>query len=449
MTTENVTEFDVAVIGAGSGGELVATLLAKGSAARPPMKVVVFENERVGGECPFVACIPSKVLLARSRQPSPDWPSAVERRDEITKGRDDSGHAEELSGAGVTVVRACAKVAAPGLVRADGTDYRARHIVVATGAQAKTLTGIECPDDVWTSSDALSSKELPASLVIIGGGPIGCELSEVYARFGTNVTVVEMADTLLRDVEPEISAAMRDHLVALGVKVLLSAKLSSITKSDEGGYVVHVADHEPIAATRVLVGIGKTPRLDGIGLEALGLDPAKVSVDDSGRLGGLDGVWAVGDVTRIAPYTHGANSQASVVADNIAGGNRSMHAAVMPRCVYTHPPVAAVGPTLAEASRTMDLVSVRVSYGDIARPTTDELGDGVLIMFANRADGAVVGASGIGQSMDELISLVTLAVETGWPVSRLQHVVQPFPTLSQLIGHGFQLLAEQTAPLSP
>ena len=443
MTKATMTEFDVAVIGTGSGGELVATLLAKGSVARPPMRVVVFENELVGGECPFVACIPSKVLLARSRQPCPDWSSAVARRDQVTEGRDDAGHVRELLAAGVTVVRGVASVAAPGLVRADATDYRARHIVVATGARAKVLTEIACPDDVWMSSDALSSEELPTSLVIIGGGPIGCELSEVYARFGTSVTVVEMADTLLSDVEPEISAAMRDHLVHLGVTVLLSATLSAITKADKGGYVVHVAGREPITTARVLVGIGKTPRLDGIGLEALGLDPANVAVDDSGRLGGLDRVWAVGDVTGIAPYTHGASAQAAVVAHNIAGGARSMRAAVMPRCVYTHPPVAAVGPTLSDASLAMDIVSVRVSYGDIARPATDELGDGVLIMFANRADGSVIGASGMGQSMDELVSLVTLAVETQWPVSRLQHIVQPFPTLSQLVGHAFKLLAEK------
>ncbi len=272
-------------------------------------------------------------------------------------------------------------------------------------------------------------------------GPIGCELSEVYARFGTTVTIVEMSDILLKDVEPEISRAMEVHLEGLGVIVLLSADLTAISGSDEG-YIVEVKGREPIACARVLVAIGKTPRLAGIGLEALGLDPREVKVDDTGRLGGIDRLWAVGDVTAFAPYTHGANSQASVVVDNIGGGTRSIHAAVMPRCVYTHPPVAAVGPTLMAAD-TSALAVVRVSYADIARPTTDELGDGLLIVFADRETGAVVGASGIGRSMDEIISQITLAIETKWPVSRLQQVVQPFPTISQLVGHAFELLATE------
>jgi pyruvate/2-oxoglutarate dehydrogenase complex dihydrolipoamide dehydrogenase (E3) component len=280
------------------------------------------------------------------------------------------------------------------------------------------------------------------SLVIVGGGPIGCELSEVYARFGTTVTIVEAGDTLLKEVEPEISRAIQNNLEALGITVLMSAALSAITEADTG-YLVHIEGRQPIPCDRVLVAIGKTPRLEGIGLETLGLDPTDVMVDDAGRLGGVDRVWGVGDVTGLAPYTHGANAQASVVVGNITGGTRSVRAAVMPRCVYTHPPVAAVGPTSSKAAEHVELAVVRVSYGDIARPTTDELGDGLLTVFADRATGSVVGASGIGRSMDEIISLITLAMETGWPARRLQHVVQPFPTISQLVGHAFEKLARE------
>ena len=441
MSNEDVRRFDVAVIGAGSGGELAATLLAKGSRARRPMTVVVFEPSLVGGECPFVACIPSKVLLARAQEPNPDWSAAIARRDKVTLGRDDASHAKELQDSGATLIRARATITGPHQVSAAGVDYQVDHIVVATGAAPNNLRDIQFPEGLWTSSDAMSTMELPRSMVIVGGGPIGCELSEVYARFGTTVTIVEMSDILLKDVEPEISSAMEVHLEGLGVIVALSADLTAISGSDEG-YIVEVKGREPIACARVLVAIGKTPRLAGIGLEALGLDPREVKVDNTGRLGGIDRLWAVGDVTALAPYTHGANSQASVVVDNIAGGMRSIHAAVMPRCVYTHPPVAAVGPTLM-AAETSALAVVRVSYADIARPTTDELGDGLLTVFADRETGAVVGASGIGRSMDEIISQITLAIETKWPVSRLQHVVQPFPTISQLVGHAFELLATE------
>ncbi len=442
MSIDDLCEFSVAVLGAGSGGELTATLLAGGSLSRAPLSVVVFEPALVGGECPFFACIPSKVLLARAQEPHPDWAAAVARRNEVTQGRDDSSHAKELEESGATLVRARATVTGPGRVRADGVDYRVEHIVVATGAAAKKLHDVECPDGVWDSSDAMSSEELPASMVIVGGGPIGCELSEVYARFGTTVTIVEAGDTMLKEVEPEISRAMQVHLEGLGITVLMSAVLSAVTEADTG-YLVQIEGRQPIPCARVLVAIGKTPRLEGIGLETLGLDPTDVVVDDAGRLGGVDRVWAVGDVTGLAPYTHGANAQASVVAENITGGTRSVRAAVMPRCVYTHPPVAAVGPTSSEAAEHVDLAVVRVSYGDIARPTTDELGDGLLTVYADRATGSVVGASGIGRSMDEIISLITLAIETGWPVSRLQHVVQPFPTISQLVGHAFEKLAQE------
>lgn len=445
MSTEDQWEFDVAVLGAGSGGELTAILLARGSSSRPPMTVVVFEPSLVGGECPFLACIPSKVLLSRAQETNPDWVAAVARRDEVTHGRNDASHANELEESGATLVRAQATVTGPGRVRANGVDYRVKHIVVATGAAPKKLHDIESPNDLWDSSDAMSSDELPTSLVIVGGGPIGCELSEVYARFGTKVTIVEASDTLLKEVEPEISSAVQAHLEGLGISVMLSAELSAITAAGTG-YVVKVKGCEPIPCARVLVAIGKTPRLDGIGLETLGLDPKDVTVDDAGRLGGVDRVWGVGDVTELAPYTHGANAQASVVVENIVGGTRSVRSAVMPRCVYTHPPVAAVGPTSSKAAEHSELAVVRVSYGDIARPTTDELGDGLLTVFADRATGAVVGASGIGRSMDEIISLITLAVETTWPVSRLQHVVQPFPTVSQLVGHAFEKLAQELGP---
>lgn len=442
MSSEDLQEFDVAILGAGSGGELTATMLARGSSSRPPLTVVVFEPSLVGGECPFLACIPSKVLLHRAQEPNPDWAAAVVQRDRVTHGRNDASHAKELEESGATLVRARATVTGPGRVRANGVDYRVKHIVVATGAAPKKLPDIECPNDVWDSSDAMSSEELPASLVIVGGGPIGCELSEVYARFGTTVTIVEASNTLLKDVEPEISSAIQAHLEGLGISVMLSAELSAITAAGTG-YLVEVKGREPIPCARVLLAIGKTPRLDEIGLETLGLDPKNVAVDDAGRLGGVDRVWGVGDVTGLAPYTHGANAQASVVVENIAGGKRSVRSAVMPRCVYTYPPVAAVGPTSSKAAEHAELAIVRVSYEDIARPTTDELGDGLLTVFADRATGAVIGASGIGRSMDEIISLITLAIETTWTVSRLQHVVQPFPTISQLVGHAFEKLAQE------
>jgi pyruvate/2-oxoglutarate dehydrogenase complex dihydrolipoamide dehydrogenase (E3) component len=207
MTTTHT--FDVAIIGGGSGGERVASIMASGSRTIPARRVVVFEPGLVGGECPFFACIPSKALLAESHRTfRPTWDQALEYRDTLTYHLDDSSHAQELTDLGVTVVRACAAIVGHGRVIADGIAYVAEHIVVATGAEPKRLDHTMAPPDVWTSADALSSRELPQSLVIIGGGPVGCELAEMYARFGVRVALVESSGVLLRDVDSTVSAAL-------------------------------------------------------------------------------------------------------------------------------------------------------------------------------------------------------------------------------------------------
>lgn len=437
--TNGATKFDVAVIGAGSGGERVASLLAKGVNQQPGKQVVVFEHGLVGGECPYYACIPSKVLLADANREPVVWEQAVKRRNEVTQNRNDSGHARDLEGAGVTLVRARAVVVGNGRVEAAGRTFEVDHIVIATGSSHQVLP-VEGGDGLWNSADAMASDELPISLTIIGGGAIGCELSEVYAKFGTRVALVEAGEKLVAGVEPEVSAAMREHLRAIGVTVHLGAQVERVGGA-KGAYVVTMKDRAVLTSTHVLVATGKKPRVHGLGLESVGVDPDAVEIDEQGSICGSAKLWAVGDVTKIAPYTHGANSQAVVVAENIFGGSLDIRGPVTPRCVYTHPPLASVGQTTADF-HTDDVVVARLTFDDIARPTTDCLGIGLLTVLADRKSGVILGASGFGHAMDEVIGQLAMAIETQWPVQRLQRLVQPFPTISELVGVAYQTLAK-------
>jgi pyruvate/2-oxoglutarate dehydrogenase complex dihydrolipoamide dehydrogenase (E3) component len=230
----------------------------------------------------------------------------------------------------------------------------------------------------------------------------------------------------------------------IGVTIMLGVKVQRVNGS-RGQFAVIIEGHPPTVSTHVIVAIGKAPRLRSIGLESVGLDPARVCVDDHGRLGGLNNLWAVGDVTGIAPYTHGANSQATVVCDNINGGDSSIRAAIIPRCVYTHPPVVSVGQSTINTDVLVSdsPVSSCVHYSELARPATDDLGDGHLVVLADRYTGAVIGASGIGAGMDELISQLAFAIETKWSVERLAKLVQPFPTVSEIVGVAYSRLADE------
>jgi pyruvate/2-oxoglutarate dehydrogenase complex dihydrolipoamide dehydrogenase (E3) component len=230
---------------------------------------------------------------------------------------------------------------------------------------------------------------------------------------------------------------MLDHLQAIGVTVHLRSEVESVAGSI-GAYTVALKGGEKLLSTHALVATGKTPRLHGLGLETIGINPKDVEIDEHGAIRGVENVWAVGDVTRVAPFTHGANSQALAVAENIAGGRRSIEAPAMPRCVYTHPPLAAVGRTTDECDE--EIVVARVSFDDIARPTTDSLGPGLLTVIADARTGAILGASAFGHSMDEVIGQLSLAIETQWPVQRLRYLVQPFPTVAELVGVAYESL---------
>jgi pyruvate/2-oxoglutarate dehydrogenase complex dihydrolipoamide dehydrogenase (E3) component len=429
--------FDIVVLGGGSAGEAVARQLADHGAA-----VAVVESGLVGGECPYLACMPSKALLRAAADGRP-WPDAVRFRDEVAKHRDDSSAAKSLQEAGVEVVRGRGVVTRPGLVQVGPRVLRWTDLVVCTGAGAviPPLDELHADDanpvPHWTSDQALSSDELPARLLLLGGGPVGCELAQVYARFGSEVTVVESGPRLLPTEPAFVGAALRDALTADGVRVRVGAEATGVRRSAHG--VVVTVGGDEIPGDRLLVAIGKRPRVQGLGLEALGIEPnddGALGVDDRCRV--IDHVWAAGDVTGVAPFTHTANYQAKIVATNLTGGARRADYRAIPRVVYTDPAVFCVG-------RTGDPSTVEASMevADTARATVEGRVDGRLVLYADPDRRVLVGAAVVGPAADEWAAELALAVRAEVDLDVLADVVHAFPTFGEALEQPYAELADR------
>ena len=380
--------FDVIVLGAGSAGEVVARECAEAGRT-----VLLAEPRLVGGECPYLACMPSKSLL-RSAALGLSWEEAVRRRDDAADHRDDTDAANALEKAGVRIVRARGAYTRPGVAVVDEVEYGFRDLVIATGSKPAVPDGL---DGAWTSDDALSADERPESLAILGGGPVGCELAQAYAAFGTRVTVVEIADRLLSNEHERVGALLAESLRDKGVEVRTG-----------------VDERDPlrgVSAERVLVATGRTPNDD-------------VTIDDHCRVEGLDHVWACGDVTGVAPFTHTAAYQGRVVAANILGNDAVADHRAIPRVVYTDPEVAAVGEHEGE--------SAEIDLGETARAAADGGATGFLRLSAK--DGVLTGATVVGPHAGEAIGFATLAIRARVPLDVLRDVVHPFPTYADAFG---------------
>ncbi|MGB0112791.1 MAG: NAD(P)/FAD-dependent oxidoreductase [Ilumatobacteraceae bacterium] len=440
QTPTNATTNDhtIAIIGAGSAGEALVREL-DGSSER----VVLFEPEYVGGECPFLACMPSKSMLHDRNVRS--WDGAVSRRHEIVSHLDDSGHADQARDAGAVLVRAAARIVGPGAVEAAGVIHLVDHIVVATGAtpDIPAIDGLDASHDrVWTSRDALTTDERPDSVVILGGGPIGSELAFMFAGFGAGATTLDMAERPAPDLHPRVSELIVATLEQAGVTVVNGIEVERIELTDESA-TVHLVDGASHTADRLIVSAGRTPDRHGLGFESLGVDPDSLTVSDTGLVDGTDNVWIIGDAAGNDQYTHVANHHAAVIADHLTGARqRTFDDVVVPACVFIDPPVMTVGPSWTDLSGDDDVVWAEVDL-DNPRSATDEHGTGFLAVAARRSTGCVVAANGIGARFDEIAHALVVAIDGSVPVSRLAQMLQPFPTVGEVLGEAFDRLARQ------
>ena len=423
--------FDVAVIG---GGSAATTLVAEVAAAG--CRVVVFEPGRVGGECPFVACMPTKSMLSDVADRH-SWGHAIRRRSDVVEHLDDSPHVLDLQRHGAVLVRASARLAGDGAIDADGQRYAARHVVLATGSEpiVPPIAGLDdLGDRRWTSADAMVVEERPTRLTIVGGGVIGCELATIFAGFGTEVHVLDTNPQAFAHLPGEIGRILDDALGVAGVRVRRGVTIDRVDRRG-GGVRTTLGNGAIVDTDRILVAAGTRPRTADLGLETVGLngeDGLVVGLD--GRVAGHQSLWAIGDVAGHGEYTHLANHQAHVVADALVGdGTRRFDDVVLPACVFTTPPIVSIG---ARPEDTPPGASVWVDarLREVPRATTDELGDGFLAIGVDRSTHAVVGAHGIGARFDELAAALVTAIDGRIPVEQLARSMWPFPTVGEILG---------------
>jgi pyruvate/2-oxoglutarate dehydrogenase complex dihydrolipoamide dehydrogenase (E3) component len=452
-------QFDIVVLGAGSAGEWL------GSLARSK-RVAIVERMRVGGECPFVACMPSKAMLysaevrhlaaAAHRLGAVSGPlalddgakafaAAVERRDQIVSHRDDSGRARGLERAGVTLARGHGRVSAPGIVDVDGRLLVYGDLVLATGSSpsAPDIPGIETVP-TWTSDQALSATERPGTLVILGAGPVGCELAQMFARFGSRVTLVAPDAQILPHEEPEIAEVLAQALRAGGVTLRLGASVTFAERSALGARLT-LDDRRVLTADRILLATGRSPNVADLGLESLGISVNRdgIAIDEHCRVRGQEHVWAAGDITGIAPYTHTASYHGRIIVANLLGSPLKADSRSIPGAVYTDPPLASVGMTQAAARDAgIDVSVAEFAFGQTARSTVEGgQGKGKLILVADRSERVLVGAAIAGPCAPELIGQMVLAIKARIPLDVLADAVHPFPTYGEAFEPPFRQLA--------
>ncbi|MFI6517398.1 dihydrolipoyl dehydrogenase family protein [Spirillospora sp. NPDC050679] len=440
--------YDVVVLGGGTAGELVAVELARAGRG-----VALVEDRLVGGASPYFACVPSKSLLLSARR-GETWELAVARRDEATGHLDDGRAVARMAEDGVTLLRGRGRITAPGTLAVDGAEHSYTDLVICTGSEPAVPAADGLADvPAWTSDEALTVPDLPRRLVILGGGPVGCEMAQIYAAFGSQVTVVESAGRLLTAEAPFAGEVLADTLRRMGVDLRLGAEPARIERGD-AGLRLWLSDGGALHADRVLVAAGRRPRVEGLGLENLGLavPPGHgLPVDETCQvaLGGPPGpngggVWAAGDVTGVARTTHAARHQARVVVSNVLGKRREADYRAVPRVVYTTPTVYSVGVSPVHAEEQgFDLLTAGYDLASTARAAVEADDRGRVELYADRSRGLLVGAAAVGLYAEEWMSEIALAIRAEVPLSLLTDVVHAFPTYGEAIEAPLRALADR------
>jgi pyruvate/2-oxoglutarate dehydrogenase complex dihydrolipoamide dehydrogenase (E3) component len=454
--------FDIIVIGLGPGGEDAAGRLAEAG-----LSVLGVDSGLVGGECPYWGCVPSKMMvraadaLAEAQRVDglagsvgdvrPDWAPVARRiREEATDDWDDRVAVERFTGKGGTFVRGHGRLASRTEVEVGDQRYTARRgIVVATGSAAAVPPVDGLGDvDYWTNHQLIEAEHLPDSLLVLGGGAIGCELSQVAARFGVRVTVVEAEDRLLAMEEPAAGELVADALRQDGVDVRLGVRAERVEGDGPGGAArVTLSDGSAVQTDRVLVATGRRVDVHAVGLDVLGVpgldaESRAAPVDEWCRV--TDGVWAVGDVTGKGAFTHVSMYQADVVVRDVLGqGGPPASYEAVPRVTFTDPEVGAVGLTERAARERFDAVRVgTVPLASTARGWIHGPGNaGFITVVEDAGRGVLVGATSAGPSGGEVLGLLALAVHAQVPVSVLRSMIYAYPTFHRGIEDALRSLA--------
>ncbi|KDN36719.1 hypothetical protein RSAG8_10648, partial [Rhizoctonia solani AG-8 WAC10335] len=457
-------DYDVIIIGAGAVGENAADYATRGG-----LKVALVENELVGGECSYWACMPSKALLrpgaalraalsvegAKQAIPSPaklDVSAVLARRDGATSHWDDSGQVKWAESAGINLIRGTAKIADIRKVTVNDTVYTARYAIVAATGSSAFVPDVPGLRDAkpWTSREATSAKSIPESLIIIGGGVVACEMATAYAAFGAKVNMVVRGKTLLSGQEDFAGQLVAEALEKLGVSILLDASLSKVERNGTS-VTATTQDGRSLRASEILVAAGRTPNTANLGVEHFQLPTLPggwLDVDDTLLVRTTDWLYAVGDVNGRALLTHQGKYQAraagSVIAARALGRNlrtdpwgthvATADARVVPQVTFTDPEVASVGLMSHEAvPKGINAKVVDYNLAWLAGSSVysdDYKGQARLVIDADRD--VIVGATFVGPETGELVHAATIAIVGEVPIERLWHAVPSYPTVSEI-----------------
>jgi pyruvate/2-oxoglutarate dehydrogenase complex dihydrolipoamide dehydrogenase (E3) component len=441
-------EFDVVVVGGGPAGEVAA-----GRIAERGLSVALVEDRLVGGECSYWACMPSKALLrpgqaldearrvpgaAEAATGELDVGKALARRDEVIHDLDDTEQLPWLEDRGIALVRGHGTIAGERQVRVGGDLLRARVAVVlavGTVAALPPVPGLEAARP-WTNRESTTAKAVPGSLVVLGGGPVGCELAQAYASLGCAVTLVEVEQRLVAGEEPFAGEQLLDGLREWGVTVHLGVEATAVRRDADGTVTVETDGAGTLTADELLVASGRRQVVGELGLDALGIESARdgVEVGDDLRVPGHDWLYVVGDANGRALLTHMGKYQARVAADVIAGRDARVRGGSPPRVVFTTPNLASVGLTLAAAQEA------GINARAVDAPTQATAGasfhgkglGGTSRLVIDDDRGIVVGATFVGPDVSEWLHAATIAVVAAVPLDDLWHAVPAFPTRSEV-----------------